>query len=111
MSHEGTGIPACSLHIGTHNVNGALGYRSSSKLAGFVRLWCQHDLAVVCVQETHLTKGLEIRCEQMINGVAERLHHPGWVAWWSHHTGASAGVGILVRKDMVQSGGVQIRKK
>lgn len=99
---------SCSLHIGSHNVNGSLGSQTShgrSKVQGLARLWCQQQLAVVCVQETHLTHETAGDCDRRLNSAAERMHHPGWVTWWSHHMGNSAGVGILVRRDIAEGGG------
>ena len=107
------GTPACSLHIGTHNVNGALASvkeRDACKIRSLVRLWCQLDLAIICVQETHLTKDTAGSCERIMNETAERIHRPGWVTWWSHHTRSSAGVGIIIRRDLVSSGVIKIRK-
>lgn len=43
---------------------------------------------------------------RMINETSNNMSHPGWVAWWSHESGRVAGVGILVRRDLV---GRQIR--
>lgn len=100
----------CTLHVGTHNVNGALGSNASSRLQSMVRLWCQLRLAIVCVQETHLTPGGAGECEIRMNEMARKLQHPGWDAWWSHRSSSSAGVGILVRRDLMRERVVKLRE-
>lgn len=99
---------ACLLHIGTHNVNGALASRRQGRLQGIVRGWCQLNLAVVCVQETHLTEDTSGKCEAEMNEAAGKMQHPGWRVWWSHKSAASAGIGILIRRDMINAGTIKI---
>lgn len=104
------GGKACTLQIATHNVNGARSRSGSCRLQGMVKLWCQLGLAVVCLQETRLTNASCGEYENVINDTARHLIHPGWKAFWSHYTGSSAGVGILVRRDMLGSGSIKVRK-
>ena len=99
MSQEGKNA-SCSLHLGSHNVNGAFGSPCSFKLLSLVRLWCLNHLAVVMVQETHLTASTAGVCERTINEASWKMNHLGWRMWWSHHTENSAGVGMLIRQDM-----------
>ena len=109
MSSRQEGAMEAVLLFGSHNVNGACGSNLGARLAGFVRLWCIKRLAVVCVQETHLTDNSAKRCEILMNEMAGRMGHPGWDAFWSHNTGSSAGVGILVNRALLSSGRVMLR--
>ena len=108
MGRQGTVVES-TLSFGSHNVNGACG-GLGVRLAGFVRSWCIHRLAIVCVQETHLTNTSAKGCEILINEIAGKLGHSGWTAWWSHGTGSSAGVGILISRGLMESGRLKLRK-
>jgi hypothetical protein len=56
-------------------------------------------LRSVLLTETHLEEEF---------GIDQLLHDAGWQAYWQHGTRRSAGVGILVRPSLLDSGAVTV---
>ena len=82
------------LRIGTHNANG-LGTPARAEAAA--RLWQQLGLDLILVQETHLTNASS-------GGVDAALQTIGYHAVWGHHLSNSAGVGVVARLRLLDSG-------
>ena len=87
---------APALTIGSHNVRGIRG-----KLDGLVETWQRAAYDVILVTETHLEEEFQF-------GIDQRLHDAGWQAYWKHGTRRSAGVGILIRSCLIDSGAVTV---
>ena len=97
--------PLCRpLRVGSHNLGG-LTHKQDAVLHAAARVWAQHRLDVVCLQETHhmgqehmqgITRGL--------GAAAQRLGVPGWEVVGQAPTPAArtAGVVVLVRKDVMR---------
>ena len=103
------------LRMGTHNVNGRLGSKSQAgrgAVYSMIQLWCQLQLAVICVQETHVhSLASAARAQEQIDSAAGQMVHPGWLAYWGLGASAqSAGVAILVRRDLLADGSVRVRE-
>ena len=81
------------LRIGTHNVNGLRNGRADAA----ARLWKQLGLNVVLVQETHLTSAIQGSADDALRAL-------GYKAVWGHHSGGSAGVGVVARLRLLESG-------
>ncbi|KAJ9521745.1 hypothetical protein QJQ45_015337 [Haematococcus lacustris] len=120
------------LRLATHNIQGFANRASTAqgvwsqgctithrtKVHDLVYLWGKVlRLHVVCVQETKLSgasradnhtgsAGVEAR----IQAAAHDLGIPGYTCFWaSYPSGASKGVGVLVRSDLLRAGHITIR--
>lgn len=106
------GPRAAGLRIATHNVKGLLS--GSQKVHQLMRLWaCDLNLHIVCLQETHMRKASqEHRAAWRLDGAADQLACSGYTAIWHRaETGHThAGVGILVRSDLLASGAVTVQQ-
>lgn len=79
-----------------------------------MRLWaCDLNLHIVCLQETHMRKASqEHRAEWRFDGAADQLACSSYTAVWHRsETGHThAGVGMLIRSDLLASGAVTVQK-
>lgn len=73
-------------------------------------MWVDHHLDIVCVQETHLTMSTEGAAVRQLMNICDALHIPMYHSVWSHKQSntAAAGVGILIRSDLINSGALVI---
>lgn len=113
------GPRAPGLRIATHNIRGGLsrsdtdGYR---RLHDLVKTWsCELNAHVVCVQETWLVSTAdEHNAQRELSLAAHQLDVPAYVAHWSsytqrpHGSRPQAGVGILIRSDLLSSGRLRL---
>ena len=86
------------MRVGTHNVNG-LG--TTARATAAARLWQQLGLDLILVQETHLTGST-------CGGVDAVLSDHGYRAVWGHHLSNSAGVGMVARLRLLDSGELRL---
>lgn len=106
------------LRIASHNVQGlAMGpdvhdLSRAAKICDRVRCWHNLRLDVVAVQETHLRPGGEAETQRQLNLASQRLGRSPFQAFWAHAPGhdSHAGVGVLVRSDLVSRGRVQVHE-
>lgn len=103
------------LRIASHNVHGmgpAAGGVDArgTRITALMDEWAAAGVHVVCVQETWLQRaGMSgTQAQQRLLSTAVSGEGKGWVAHWAHNSmvGSAhrAGVGILVRLDLLQSG-------
>lgn len=101
------------LRLLTHNVNGL---REQSHVHALMRMWCEQKAACVCLQETHLSVHTQAHVELMLTRAAQSLACVPYVCFWAHNTQAgsgrsTAGVGILIRADLLSGRGGPITLK
>ena len=99
MRSPATLLTPARLRIGTHNANGLRNSRADA--AG--RLWKQLGLDVILVQETHLTSATQGRADDALRAL-------GYQALWGHYGGGSAGVGVVARLRLLESGELHLEE-
>ncbi len=75
-----------------------------------VRCWHKLRLDVVAVQETHLRPGGEAETQRHLASASQQLGRSPFQAYWAHAPAqdSHAGVGILVRSDLIRRGRVRV---
>ena len=96
---------APGLRIASHNVRHLL-----PNLASLVQLWVQQRYHVVCVQETSLTPSTQATMAVRLQQACQAAGAPGFHGYWASHPGGAAGVGVLVRSDLLASGDLRIHQ-
>lgn len=100
---------SCLLRMATHNVKGLLVKNAQGDhcVTQLVQQWAVDlKLHVVCLQETHITSvGQQQVVQQLINTATQEFGCPTYKAFWgaTDKTDSHAGVGILIRADLMGS--------
>ena len=95
--------------MATHNAKGLLvcDGKGIHRVTKLMQQWAADlKLHVVCLQETHITSiRQQQQAQQLINTAAQALGCPTYKAFWgaTDKTDAYAGVGVLIRSDLMES--------
>ena len=95
-----------SLKLETHNV---CGMRAEAKVQSLARGWVQRGSDIVCLQETHVGFFDQGPCTNRINTACRQQdpQHRGFSIHWgfnANNANRSAGVAIMIRRDLITSG-------